>query len=103
MNLSSMPFTASPALTFRYQFHGVIGAESQHEISQLVLAVGKHPVVLLDFSTVVRINSMGVALLLKALKELKQHGKQIQITGTNKMTQMLFRMMGISNWATIQG
>jgi anti-anti-sigma factor len=101
-NPISTPKASAAASAFHYQFQGVISAESQPEMVKLVESAQTSQDVHLDFVKVTRINSMGVALLLKALKELKQRGKSITITGTNKMTQMLFKMMGIGNWATIK-
>ena len=84
-----------------YQFRGIISAESQMEFRQLVVACQGSRIIRLDFSHVTRINSMGVALFLKCLKELKQAGKTIHISGANKMTAMLFKMMGIGNCAIL--
>lgn len=84
-----------------YQFRGVISAESQDEFRQLVLAAQHSRVIRLDFARVSRINSMGVALFLKCLKELRQGGRQIHICGASKMTATLFKMMGIASWATL--
>lgn len=86
-----------------YQFRGIISAENQAEFKQLIINSQGSRHIRLDFAHVTRINSMGVALFLKCLKELKQEGKVIHISGANKMTGMLFKMMGIGNWATIQG
>jgi anti-anti-sigma factor len=90
-----------PALEYTHPFSGIISAESQKELEQLTCACATARVVRLDFAAVIRINSMGVALLLKALKQLKQAGKTIHITGANPMTRTLFRMMGITHWAVI--
>lgn len=85
-----------------YQFRGVISADNQAEFRQLLQACQGSRTVRLDFAHVTRINSMGVALFLKCLKELRQGGKSIHISGANKMTAMLFKMMGIGSWATLQ-
>jgi anti-anti-sigma factor len=84
-----------------YQFKGVLSAESQDEFRQMVEAARSGSSIRLDFSRVDRINSMGIALLLKALKELKQAGKAVEIAGANDMIQASFKMMGISSWATL--
>lgn len=84
-----------------FQFRGVISADSQNEMRQIVSGSQSCRIVRLDFSHVTRINSMGIALFLKCLKELRQAGKQVHISGANSMTAMLFRMMGIQNWATV--
>ncbi|MEY4195405.1 MAG: hypothetical protein RLZZ226_1773 [Pseudomonadota bacterium] len=84
-----------------YQFKGVLSAESQDEFKQMVEAARSGSSIRLDFSKVDRINSMGIALLLKALKELKQAGKAVEIAGANDMIQASFKMMGIGSWATL--
>ncbi len=84
-----------------YQFKGVLSAESQDEFRQMVEAARSGSSIRLDFSKVDRINSMGIALLLKALKELKQSGKAVEIAGANDMIQASFKMMGIGSWATL--
>jgi anti-anti-sigma factor len=84
-----------------YQFKGVLSAESQEEFRQMIEAAKSGSSVRLDFSKVDRINSMGIALLLKALKELKQGGKSVEIAGANEMIQVSFKMMGINSWATL--
>jgi anti-anti-sigma factor len=84
-----------------FQFKGILSAESQNDFKQMVdAAQGTHSI-RLDFSKVERINSMGIALLLKALKELKQNGKAVEIVGANEMIRVSFKMMGINSWATL--
>ncbi len=84
-----------------YQFKGILSAESQDEFTKMVEASKAGPSIRLDFSKVDRINSMGIALLLKALKELKQNGKAVEIAGANEMIKTSFKMMGINSWATV--
>ena len=74
---------------------------SRAEFQQLLQNVGVAGSVRLDFSQVTRINSMGIALLLKALKELRHSGKRIRLTGANRMTATLFKMMGLGHWAEL--
>lgn len=88
-------------LTVRMQ--GVIGIHSAEFIQkQMVEASTGMTELLLDFSPVERINSMGIALLLKALRELKFRNKKVVIMGANRTTLMLFRMMGMTHYASIQ-
>ena len=89
------------AQEYTHPFTGIISAESQAELEKLARDSEAARIVRLDFAAVKRINSMGVALLLKVLKQLKQAGKTIHITGANPMTRTLFRMMGITHWAVI--
>lgn len=84
-----------------YQFKGILSAESQDEFKQMIATAKADTSIRLDFSKVERINSMGIALLLKALKEIKQSGKAVEITGANDMIKVSFKMMGINSWASI--
>ncbi|RCS59505.1 STAS domain-containing protein [Parvibium lacunae] len=80
---------------------GVISAESASFFQKAVASVGGYSEVVFDFSQVIRINSMGIALLLKTLRELRYLNKKVAIFGANKMTMMLFKMMGVTQHATI--
>jgi anti-anti-sigma regulatory factor len=52
--------------------------------------------VVFDFSSAGRINSMGIALLLRSIKSLKmEKGAEISIQGANQINTMLFKMTGI--------
>ena len=84
-----------------YSFNGIVSAESAPLLKELVEQASPVSEVHLDFSRMSRINSMGIALLLKALKEMKYQGKKIHLRGANKMTLTLFKMMGINTWATV--
>jgi len=84
-----------------YQFKGILSAESQEDFRQMVETAKSGSSIRLDFFKVDRINSMGIALLLKALKELKQSGKSMEIAGANEMIRVSFKMMGINSWATL--
>lgn len=80
---------------------GVINADSASFFQKAVGSVGGYSEVVLDFTRVIRINSMGIALLLKTLRELRYLNKRVSIFGANKMTMMLFKMMGVTQHATI--
>lgn len=61
----------------------------------------KEPKIRFDFSNVGRINSMGIAFLLRCFKKLKDERKaQISLSGLNSMHTMLFKMTGIFFLAT---
>ncbi|NJD90056.1 MAG: STAS domain-containing protein, partial [Geobacter sp.] len=56
----------------------------------------KSPVVRLDFSSAGRINSMGIALLLRCLKSIReQQGSQIYLRELNPTNAVLFKMTGV--------
>jgi anti-anti-sigma factor len=57
----------------------------------------------LDFSQVGRINSMGIALLLRCCKKVKVEKKaEILLTGVNTMHTMLFKTTGVFLLAAIE-
>ncbi len=61
----------------------------------------KRPKIRFDFSEVGRINSMGIAFLLRCFKKLRDDkGAEISLTGLNSMHTMLFKMTGIFFLAT---
>jgi len=55
----------------------------------------------IDFKEVGRINSMGIAFLLRCFKKIRDENKaEISLTGLNSMHSMLFKMTGIFFLAT---
>ena len=61
----------------------------------------RHPLVRFDFSGAGRINSMGIALLLRCFKEIRQQKQaEISLAGLNPMNTMLFKMTGVFLLAT---
>ena len=76
-------------------FHGNIDSHSDNHMEGLNKRINKKSVVL-DFSETGRINSMGVAILLRSIKSLKaEKNAEISIQGANKTNAMLFKMTGI--------
>lgn len=74
---------------------GNIDAHSETSLNEIVNKANKS-VAKFDFTNTDRINSMGVALLLKCFKQLKEEKNiNIQIYGLNRMNAMLFKMTGI--------
>jgi anti-anti-sigma regulatory factor len=83
-----------------FELEGTIDAQSELFFKTLPAKV-RHPQVRFDFTRAGRINSMGIALLLRCFKEIKQ-GKQAEILleGLNPMNAMLFKMTGVFLLAT---
>jgi len=76
-------------------FHGNIDSHADTHFDDLVKSISKRMVVF-DFSSVGRINSMGIALLLRSIKSLKaDKGAEISIQGESQTNAMLFKMTGI--------
>ena len=68
-------------------------AESLRELYDLPL-----PAARLDFSGVQRVNSMGLALLLKLFEHCEAKGVAIQVAHANRMTSMLFKMTNLERY-----
>lgn len=78
-----------------FAFHGNIDGQAESLLKDLQTEV-KGPSVSLDFGHAGRINSMGIALLLRCLKSMKEKGcGDIRLQGMNATTTMLFRMTGV--------
>jgi len=79
---------------------GTIDAQSEPFFKALPAKV-RHSLVKFDFTRAGRINSMGIALLLRCFKEIRQ-GKQAEILleGLSPMNTMLFKMTGVFLLAT---
>jgi anti-anti-sigma regulatory factor len=78
-----------------FAFHGNIDAAAEAQLKALPRQV-QRPLVKFDFSKTGRINSMGIALLLRCLKTIKEENKaEIRLIQPNAMNMMLFRMTGV--------
>jgi anti-anti-sigma factor len=78
-------------------FHitGIIDARSQRLLDDL-LQKAEAPGVRVDFAGVKRINSMGIALLLRCFKKIKDNKHaEIRLLNLNQINTMLFRITGI--------
>lgn len=77
------------------QFHGNIDAHADSHFSNLTQQVSSSRVIM-DFSTTGRINSMGIALLLRSIKSIKaEKNIEVRVQGLNQINAMLFKMTGI--------
>jgi anti-anti-sigma regulatory factor len=78
-----------------FHLQGIIDAHADQHLEDVVRKVSSD-IVHLDFSKVGRINSMGIALLLRSIKSMKVEKKaEIQISGLNQINSILFKMTGI--------
>lgn len=77
------------------RFYGNIDSHSEQYFKELNGRItGKR--VVFDFSNTTRINSMGIAFLLRSIKSIKaERPTEIAITGENKINALLFKMTGI--------
>lgn len=56
------------------------------------------PRVILDFSEVSRVNSMGLAQLMRLLESWREHAQSMEARHTNRMISMLFKMTGMNRY-----
>jgi anti-anti-sigma regulatory factor len=78
-----------------FAFHGNIDALAEGQLKELPRKV-QRTLVKLDFSKTGRINSMGIALLLRCLKTIKEEkNAEIRLIQPNPMNTMLFKMTGL--------
>jgi anti-anti-sigma factor len=77
------------------RFYGNIDSHSEPHFEDLFQRItGKR--VVMDFSNTTRINSMGIAYLLRSIKSIKEQKKsEVAIIGENKTNALLFKMTGI--------
>ncbi|WP_298273345.1 STAS domain-containing protein [Geobacter sp.] len=81
-------------------FCGTIDAKAEQIMNGLSGQV-RGPDVRCDFSGTGRINSMGIAFLLRFLKSLRDRKNvRVSLCGLNQMNAMLFKMTGIYLLAT---
>ncbi len=78
-----------------FSFHGNIDAQAEHLLKELPSRISR-PVVRFDFGSTGRINSMGIALLLRCFKLIKEQKKaEIELVALNPMNAILFKMTGV--------
>jgi anti-anti-sigma regulatory factor len=82
------------------RFYGNIDSFTEQHFEDLARKItGKR--VIMDFSNTGRINSMGIAILLRSIKNIKAEKKaDVEVFGENKTNALLFKMTGIYMLAT---
>ncbi len=80
-----------------FDFIGSIDANASAELDGIKLSADG-PSVLLNFSQVERVNSMGLSLLLKLFEEWELAGIQVQVCNLNRMINMLFKITGLGRF-----
>lgn len=85
-----------PAESFDYfAIEGTVDAQSDKYFEDLPAQV-RSGLVRFDFAKAGRINSMGIALLLRCFKEIREKNKaEILLEGLTPMHTMLFKMTGL--------
>jgi len=78
-----------------FSFHGNIDAQAETSLKEIPGQV-RTSTVKFDFSKTGRINSMGIAFLLRCLKSIRDEKKaEVYLSGLSPMNTMLFKMTGI--------
>ena len=82
------------------RFYGNIDSHCEPQFEELTRKItGKK--VFMDFSNTGRINSMGIAILLRSIKNIKTEKKsEVAIIGENKTHAMLFKITGLYTLST---
>lgn len=77
------------------RFSGIIDINSEEQLQNLADRLCNN-MIIFDFSDTGRINSMGVAYLLRCLKKIRQRSDvEITIRGLSPVNAMLFKMTGV--------
>jgi anti-anti-sigma regulatory factor len=78
-----------------FAFCGIIDAKAEQLLHDFPAQI-ESGTVKIDFGKVKRINSMGIALLLRCFKRIREEKKaDLQVTNLNQVNMMLFRMTGV--------
>ncbi len=87
----------------RFILRGNIDIHAEANLKEIPDLVGKTKV-RFDFSQVGRVNSMGIALLLRCFKRIRDVRKaEIMLTGLNTIHTMLFKTTGVFLLANVEG
>ena len=81
-----------------YDFQGVIDAHAKPVLEELEKTPPETPNAVLNFAEVGRINSMGLALLLKVLNTWEKSGVRIRAINLNRMVTILFKITGLGRF-----
>ncbi len=84
----------------RFDCSGSIDAHASKPLEQL-RQVPPGSQVILDFSNIERVNSMGLSLLLKIFEDWEVSNVKIEVQNLNRMVSMLFKITGLGRF--IQG
>lgn len=97
-------FTIQPVTgkDYHYDFIGSIDANCA-AVLETLSDVPPESHVLLDFSKVERVNSMGLSLLLKLFEQWERNKISVEVQHLNRMINMLFKITGLGRFVTGEG
>jgi len=87
---------------FHFNFIGSIDAHASAVLESLA-TLPSETYVLLDFSQVERVNSMGLSLLLKLFEEWERKKIHVEVQQLNRMVNMLFKITGLGRFVKSDG
>lgn len=99
--LQILPSPSAIILNQVFNLDGTIDIDSIITLETLYVLPEKC-VVELDFSLVQRVNSMGLAQLLKLFEHWQKRNIQIHISNTNRMIGVLFKMTGLTRFLAVE-
>lgn len=97
-------FTIQPVSgkDYHYDFIGSIDANAAVTL-EVLNTVPAESHVLLDFSQVERVNSMGLSLLLKLFEQWENKKIRVEVQHLNRMVNMLFKITGLGRFVKTEG
>ena len=96
-NLSIESCIDSDAKTLTLLLTGDVDVTAGEVLDALPEVPAEHKVIL-DFEAVVRVNSMGLAQLMRCLESWKNNGVSTEAINLNRMVSMLFKMTGLNRY-----
>lgn len=95
--LSIEPASPTDGEVQKFKLSGCIDARSDSAL-EVLRSVPAKTMVQLDFAGVQRINSMGLALLLKIFKQWEANDTRIEVINLSRMNMMLFKITGLGRF-----
>lgn len=100
LSLEAQP--AGEAQTSCFQLSGSVDVDAGPVLAGL-LEADLQACLILDFAAVQRVNSMGLAQLLKVFEGLRDRGIRVHVKNPNRMVGMLFKMTGMAHYLSEGG
>ena len=95
--LQIQPAVSTEVLNQVFKLTGNIDVKATEQLETFYV-LPENGSVELNFASVQRVNSMGLALLLKLFEHWQKRNIRIYVKNTNRMTSMLFRMMKLTHF-----
>jgi ABC-type transporter Mla MlaB component len=95
--LQIQPAPSNQLINQQFTLIGTIDVEAMAALETLYI-LPAHGVVELDFALVQRVNSMGLAQLLKLFEHWQKQAISISVTNVNRMIGVLFKMTGLTRF-----